>query len=82
MTRFDQTVHATSGRAAASCRVTPGGTGSTWARGHDHRLGITAARQQGTNLLPHNPFRYAVADGGNLLRPSRPRMSLAPGGGG
>ena len=65
MTRFDHTVQATSGSAAASCSVTPSGNRHHLAGGHGDVLGIASAGQQSANLLPDGPAGDAVADRGD-----------------
>ena len=82
MTRLDHTVQATSGSPAASCRLTPAGSGSTCAAGTATYCAYPppASRAQtccpATRPVTPSPTAAMVPD------TSRPMMSLVPGGGG
>ena len=52
ITRFDHTVHATSGSAGGVRAVDTVGNGHHLAGGNGDVLGVTAARQQSADLLP------------------------------
>ena len=83
MKTLDQTVHATSGRPAASTRSTPAGTGITWPAGTATRVGVPPTGQQRADLVADRPALDALAERGDRVPlHSRPRTSEAPGGGG
>ena len=62
ITRFDQTVQATSGSPAASMQVDAGGNRHHLAGRNGDVFGVAAAGQQSADLLPRRPFVDAVAD--------------------
>ncbi len=71
MARFEYTVQATSGMPAAATGSTPGGSGMTWPRG---TATCSAYPPPVSNAHTGSPSRVPDT--------SRPRISLAPGGGG
>ena len=83
MKTFDQTVQATSGRAAAVSTSTPGGQRHHLPGGDEHLLGVPAAGEQRAHLVADLPARRRPAPTA-AIRPlhSSPMTSLAPGGGG
>src|SRR5690606_3041028 len=81
-TRLDQTVHATSGRPAASTRSTPRGTGSTWPAGATTR---SAYPPPASRAQTSSPAATPVTSGPTSVTTpehSRPGYGEAPGGGG
>ncbi len=79
MKTLDQTVHATSGSAAASTRTTPAGTGSSCPAGTAHLLGVAAAGEQGAHLVADRPARDALAEAATSPLHSSPGYSRRTG---
>jgi hypothetical protein len=80
--RFDQTVHATSGSAAASASPTPSGTGSNCTAG---TAAYSAYPPPASKAHTDWPTDQPVTPGPTsamVPETSSPRVSLAPGGGG
>ena len=82
MNTFDQTVHATSGSAAASRGRRRSGTGSSWPAGTATRSAYpppaSSAQTSSPTCQPVTPSPTAAT----VPLHSRPRTSEAPGGGG
>ena len=82
MNTLDQTVHATSGSAAAVTRSTPAGTGISWPTGSATLVAYAPAESSAQPASPTCQPTTSAPTALTVPLHSMPSTSEAPGGGG